>query len=309
MTTLTQSTTGQVKQITRMISDIADSKPVQDVLAALSKPSAERLKGNPEFVESLRQFTITQIAELSVTNQFANEEVKSTYGYLSGYKPKGLTEQANRLREFFPGAGFVNLDLQGRIEKGEVALPANCEGWFAIPNWIKNPSTWGASYNEALQKVLDMIKKTRDGKFYNYRDGQIGPERLRQTKYTEKFFRELSEAQGNPDILIVPGQFGLRHRGRSVRRAREVMFETSGEFGLGSFAVGIMILTHPERLMNYDDLWIDCSGDEYDDPDSDVRFDHAPFFFFRDGKVRFGADWFGYASGSYGSASGVVPQQ
>jgi len=48
------------------------------------------------------------------------------------------------------------------------------------------------------------------------------------------------------DILVVPAQFGLRHRGRSVRRVREVM--NANEFGLGVFAIGIMLLTHPERL-------------------------------------------------------------
>ena len=249
------------------------------------------------------------IAENRLTNKFKDEEVKSTYGYLSGYtNPNGLTAQCNRLRELFSGIGFANLDLLGSIEKGEIALPANTEGWFAIPNWIKNQNIFGATYNEALQEVLETIKTTRNGKFYNWREGQLGPERLRQSKHTEKFFRKLAEAQGNPDILIVAAQFGIRHRGRSVRRAREVIVSTSNEFGLGAFAVGIMILTHPERLMNYDDLWIDCAGDEFDDPDSDVRFDHAPYFYFYDGKVKFDAFTVDVAYALYGSASGFVPQ-
>jgi hypothetical protein len=30
----------------------------------------------------------------------------------------------------------------------------------------------------------------------------------------------------------------------------------ANECGLGAFAIGIMLLTHPERLKHYDDLWI-----------------------------------------------------
>lgn len=307
MSTLTHETAsdGQIKQISRVAADAAENA-VKDY-ANFTKEGAQRVHANPEFAARVREATILILNELSVSDQFKDEEVESQYGYLSGYKPNGLTEQANRLRELFSGAGFVNLDLQAKIESGEVPLPANCEGWFAIPNWIKNPSTFGATYNEALQKVLDMIKKTRNGKFYNYREGQIGPERLRQNKRTKKFFQELSEAQGNPDILIVPAQFGLRHRGRSVRRAREVFMDN--EFGLGAFAAAIMLLTHPERLQNYDDLWIDCAGDEYDVPDSSDRFGRAPSLNFNDGRVGFGTSWVGSAYGEYGSASGFGPQK
>ncbi len=83
------------------------------------------------------------------------------------------------------------------------------------------------------------------------------------------------------------------------------------ECGLGAFAVGIMLLTHPERLQHYDDLWIDCAGDEFHDPQgSDAPFDRAPLFYFYDGKLKFGAGWCGDAGGFYGSASGwSVPQK
>jgi hypothetical protein len=307
MNTLTQTTVtpGQTKLITRIIADVADSEPVQQAIASLDKEGAERLKGDPEFAESMRQFAVAQIGKLSITNQFKDEEVASKYGYLSGYKPKGLTEQTSCLRELFPGLGYANQDLLARTEKGGVELPQHAEGWFAIPNWTKNPAVFGATYSEAVQKVLDTIKQSR-GELYNYREGQIDEKHLRQSAHSQKFWQDISEAQCNGDILIVAAQFGLRHRGRSVRRAREV-FQTN-EFGLGAFANGIMILSHAERLMHYDDLWIDCSGDEFDDPDDDVRFDHAPFFRFRGGKVEFGTRYVGYALAFYGSSSGLVPQ-
>ena len=43
-------------------------------------------------------------------------------------------------------------------------------------------------------------------------------------------------------------------------------------------------------------------------PDSDVRFDHAPYFNWNDGKVKFDTNWFDNANENYGSASGVVPK-
>jgi hypothetical protein len=68
-----------------------------------------------------------------------------------------------------------------------------------------------------------------------------------------------------------------------------------------------MLLTHPERLNNYDDLYVDCAGDEFDNPGIDARFDHAPLFHFYDDEVRFGAGWIGNTHIRYGAASAFLP--
>jgi len=296
MKTLTQTATpGQLKQVTRVGTDAVE-KAIAEF--GLDKEGAQRVHSHgDEFAATIRTAVIASLKDLSISDKFKDEEVKSSYGYLSGYKPKGITEQTNILRQLFPGIGFADEKL------AEASLPQHAEGWFAIPKW----QTMAPTYGEAVQKVLDMIKKTRSGKFLNYREGQLGSERLRQTAKTVAVFKKLGDEQKNHDILVVATQFGIRHRGRSVRRAREVFL--TNECGLGAFAVGIMLLTHPERLQNVDDLWIDCSGDEFDDPDADVRFDHAPGFRFDDDEVGFGAGWFGGASGHYGSSSAFVPQK
>lgn len=306
MMTLTQTsaTQGQLKQITRVGTD-AIEKVLEEL--GLDKDGAQRVhEHGDEFAAVIREAAKASLLDLSVSDKFKNEEVGSNYRYLSGYQPKNITEQCDKLRVLFPGIGYASNDFLARVEKNEVELPKHAEGWFAIPNWKKNPAIFGSTYAEALLKVLTVIKETRRGKFYNYREGQITEHRLRQSARTEKFFADLTEAQGNPDILIVPAQFGLRHRGRSVRRAREVF--AANEFGLGAFAAGIMILTHPERLMHFDDLWIDCAGDEFDDPGSDVRFGRAPYFRFSGGKVEFDAYWVSDASEHCGSASGFGSQ-
>lgn len=312
MKTLTQVsepiTDGQKKLITRIIGDVADSDVVKEAIGALSKKGAERLKGNPAFAESLRQFAIKKIGELAVVNEYANEEVPSKYGYLSGYrKPLDLNVQCNKLRELFPGIGYANPDLLARIENGEVKLPKHAEGWFAIPNWKKNPKSFGSTYSSAVQKIFDTIKKTRDGAFYNYRNGEVDENHLRQSARSEQFWNDLAKAQGDADILIIAAQFGRRHRGRSVRRARVIMEDTPGEVGFGAFAIGIMLLTNPIRLQHNDDLWIDCAGDEWS-PDADGAFSESPCFGWRGDELIFGTYDVDFANDFYGTASGFPPQ-
>ncbi len=282
-------TSGQEKQFKRFVEDAAE-RALKEV--GLDKDGLQRLiEQGDEFQTRI----ITGIRELSVSNQFADEEVESDYGYLSGYKPKGITEQTNILRQLFSGIGVADEKL------AEQPLPANTEGWFAIPRWQSVAKT----YEEAVQKVLDLIKKQRKGKFYNYRKDRLGSQYLRRHERTAKKLEALADQQKGYDILVVAAQFGLRHRGRSVRRAREVF--TANEFGLGAFEVGCMLLTHPERLQHYDDLWIDCAGDEYA-PGADGDFSCAPYFYFRAGEVRFDTYWFGSAYSHYGSASPSLPQ-
>jgi len=251
---------------------------------------AQRVNDTPGLADHIAAW----LKEHRTTDKFKDEEVASSYGYLSGYKPKGITEQTNVLRLLFPGIGYANEKL------AELPLPEGAEGWFAIPRWQKVAKT----YPEAVQIVLDLINKTR-GKLYNWRKSQINSKHIRQSAKTAKMFQAIGEQQKDNDILVVPCQFGKRHAGRSVRRAHEVM--GASEFGLDAFSIGIMLLTHPERLQQLDDLWIDCAGDEFSDG-GDSSFGLAPFFNFFDGKVEFDTYGVYYAREHYGSSSAFGPQ-
>lgn len=298
MNAITQAaaTFGQIKQINRFGSD-AIEKVLEDL--GLDNPGAQRvIERGDKFARAIREAALTSLKDLSATDKYKDEEVASNYGYLSGYtSPRPITKQCDILRQVFPGLGFADEKLAER------EVPKHAEGWFAIPKW----QTVAPTYAEAVEMVLDALKSARNGKFHNYRDGQITNERLRQSKKTERLFQKLGDEQKGHDILVVAAQFGLRHRGHSVRWVREVM--QTNECGLGAFAVGIMILTHPERLSQYDDLWIDCAGDEFDAPDAADRFDRAPRFRFYGGEVEFGTRWYGNTSGDRcGSVSAFVPQ-
>ncbi len=124
--TLITATKGQRKQIIRFVEDGLDA-------ITLSKDGAQRVikKGN----EMRKQFQ-GLIRELA-GERYVDEEVESNYGYFSGYKPKGIIEQTNILRQFFPGIGSADEKL------AEQPLPPNAEGWFAIPRWEKIAPTYG----------------------------------------------------------------------------------------------------------------------------------------------------------------------
>jgi len=229
------------------------------------------------------------------TNQFANEEKKSNCVYPAGYKVKRITEQTNILRQLFPDIGTADEKL------AEQSLPANAEGLFAIPRWQKVAET----YNKAVEKILELIKQQRKGKFYNWRKDKLGKHYLRQHERTIAMLKKLSDQQNGNDILVVASQFGFRHRDCSVCRARK-MFGAS-EFGLGAFEIGCMLLTHPKRFISNDNLWIDCAGDEYSLEANDL-FDSTPFFYFSRNDIRFDAYLNSRTSDIHGSASAFISQ-
>jgi len=270
--------------------------------AKLDDARAQRLN---EHGDELQDGIGKLIAELSVP-KYADEEVKSRLVYPKEYKgPKPIADQIKAIAKIF------DLDPSQALEfvKNLPELPEGAEGWFAIPSVdalakkhfpeVTDPAQ---KYCQAVQLVHAKIAASRS--FHNYREGQIAPAQLRVHAHTAHALDLIAKTQKS-DILIVAAQLGMRHRGRSVRRAREVF--AADEFGLGSFAVGSIVLTHPERLVRWEELDMDCPGDEFA-PGGDSGFSGAPCFIFGDGEVRFGALWVGRARGSYGSPSAFLPQ-
>lgn len=293
-------TDGQKKQYMRFVEDAAE-RALQE--ANLDKDRIQKLiSQGGKFQTSI----IAAIRELSISNQYADEEVRSNYSYPDEYKgPKPIKEQVKALAE------ILSLDPTSALEyvKNLPELPEGAEGWFAIPaitalakKHFPEVTDSAKQYCRAVQLIHQKIADSRS--FYNYRDGQITTERLRVHARTAHALNQITEMQPG-DILIVAAQFGLRHRGRSVRRAREVF--VANEFGLGSLAVGSMLLTHPEREVQLEQLHMDCAGDEFA-PVADGQFCNAPLFTFGGGKVKFGTCFVVHARGDYGSASAFVPQ-
>lgn len=264
----------------------------------LSEEEAQCINNAPGLADLIGNF----IEENRRPNKYANEEVQSKYGYLSGYrKPISITDQIDILRSHWP---TLNPDSALRFMRevyGTLQFPEWIEGPFAIIR----PGFFSDKYGEELEEIFKALVKDRKGKFQNYWEGQLGLEYLQQTEPTLGKLAMLMEQQPGSDILITAAQFGIRHRGRSVRRACEVLI--GSEFGLGAKDNGTMILTNPIRIQHVDDLWIDCSGDRFS-PEADGGFACAPCFGFSDGRLRFRVSGVAGAHDSYGSSSASLPQ-
>ena len=270
--------------------------------AGLTEDEAQRVNDTPGLADVVAEF----IDQNRSMNKFKDEEVRAAYGYPKEYKgPKPIEQHIKAIAEIFGLDSALALEYAKKLP----VLPDGAEGWFAIPSVdalvakhfpeVTDPAE---KYCRAVQLVHQKIAKSRP--FYNWRDGQIDAAHLRVSARTSEAMDRIAEQQKG-DILIVAVQLGKHHGGRSVRRARGLF--ANNEFGLTSVAVGAIILVHPERIACYEELDIDCSGDEFSDAGGDV-FGHAPYFSFYDDEVKFVTLVVSSASAYYGSASGFAPQ-
>lgn len=273
--------------------------------ARLSPEEAQRVNDTP----GLAELTASFIVENRRINRYANEEVPSSYKYPSVYKgPKPLSQQIDVLAKIFGlSLGFTSEFVEKVLPT--LTLPDGAEGWFAIPSVDALAARFFPEVKDEKERLclasnLIHAKIGESRTFYNYCEGQLTSDRFRLNARTAHALDMLAEQQKG-DIWIVGAQFGKRHAGRSTRRAREVM--VGPEFGAHTVATGSMLLTHPERLVSYNDLWMDVPGDELD-PDTDGSFGHAPYFNFHDDGVGFDASKVGNPNENYGSVSLFLPK-
>lgn len=306
---ITQATEGQIKQNDRFLEDFFQKlrSEIKVKFSGLSVESAQKFIGNGrEFKNRVEEAVEAIIREMTTPNKYADEEVGSSYTYPKEYKIKPIAEQVQTIATMFGLDGTQALDFIKTLP----ALPEGAEGWFAIPKVsavakkyfpaITDPAL---QYCEVLKFVHCKVSENRS--FINYREGQITTAQIRQHPRTQSFL-ELLESQQQGDILILAVQYGLRHKGKSIRRARETF--SGNEFGLGAFAIGCMALVHPERYVRCGELDTYCPGDEFA-PDADSVFSGALLWSFGGGELGFGTGDVSYASGCYGSVSAfAVPQ-
>lgn len=263
--------------------------------AGLSEEEAQRVNDTPGLAKKIADF----IEENRYGDKYKDEERKSSYTYPPEYKLESVERQIDILRQHFPK---LNPDKALRYMREVYSS-------LVLPDWVEGPfvvigdNTIGANYCEEVEMIFGAIKSTRS--FENYRKGQIDSAHLQRTEKTLERWELLNQAQPG-DFKILPGQLGLRHRGRSSRRALEC-FEPKTECGFGSRDGGCIALTHPKRFVRSEELDIDLPGDKFS-PDGDGVFSEAPCLDFRDW-LGFGAWDVGLANGSYGSASWYSPQQ
>jgi hypothetical protein len=310
-------TSGQQKQFFRFVEDAAERAWAD---AGLDKRGLQRLIENGgEFQADI----IASIKRLSVTNEFANEEVGSSYGPPPGWTPKDVVPQVARFREIWGVLHDVSEEalLQPYL-KGEGAssyrtapeqslrLPDGIEGLLVFPTTsamlrlVKGNKGW-PDYNRVLKLILDTMKEHRRD-FVDWTEGNIGPDFERPF---EAYWKRLLafEGQTKADFIVLPGQTGIRHRGRSPRRARVLIEDCPNEIGGNSIQGGCILLAHPERLTAYEHLVMDCPGSERA-PRRDGDFTRVSCWNFGDGGLRFFSLWAKDPRGSCGSVSLRLPE-
>ena len=188
--------------------------------------------------------------------QFAGERSESHQRYPSAYRgAHAMADQVRDLQALFPGIGSA--DERATRRPLPSFITEENGGYFAFPRW----QLFAKTYNEAVLMVLQKLKATRP--LNNFDAWQVDADRLCQCQRSIKMWQQAAQRQNGYDILTMPAQFGMYHRGRSMRLVR-AMYEPS-EFGLGLYETGIMLLTHSERF-SVDPtpdrrLGIHCPGD------------------------------------------------
>lgn len=286
------NTTEQQNQMLMSFLDEAVQHAYRTVIEQLDRQSAQAvLEAAKKLKPEVSGLLVEAIQRHTISDKFKDEEVASNRVYPPTYRVRPIEAQVTALRTLFPVLESCHEKLARK------PLLEGAEAWFAIPRW----QALAPTYNEAVEMLLGALATKR--KLSNRIVGKLGEKFLRQSERSKLAEKILAEQQGGNDILVVPAQGGMLHRGCSARRTRASL--AGNEFGLGMFSIGCMVLTHPERLSTADTLMIDCGGDEYS-VRGDYTFDRVPLFDYDIGGVEVSIFYEDRARNLWGTPTGFL---
>ena len=134
--------------------------------------------------------------------------------------------------------------------------------------------------------------------FINYRKGELGPQYVRILAEAKDLLIQL-EANTPGDVLVMALDFGNGYAGWSPRAAKWESVNND-QLPLTAAHVAVLLLTMPDRLVAWENLFIDCA-DEYN-WNADGYWSDSLCFYFYDGDLRFDARGSDYPIGDYGLA-------
>jgi len=289
---LSGNTTDQQNRLLQEFLGDAVQEAYRTAIEQLDRQSAQTvLDMNRKLKSEVAERVVEIIQRHTVSDKFKDEEVSSNRVYPPTYRVRPVEAQVTELRKLFPSLGAC----QERLSRKP--LPGGAEAWFAIPRW----QALAPTYNEAVEMMIGVLATRR--KFSNRIVGKLTDKYLRQSERSKLAEKILAEQQQGNDFLVVAAQAGMLHRGSSARRTRVAM--AGNEFGIGVFAFGCMLLTHPERLSTGETLMIDCSGDEYS-VRGDYTFDRVPLFDYDMAGIEFSIFYEDRARNLWGTPTGFL---
>ncbi len=274
---------GQVKRIKQSIDDAID-RLIKESL--VKKAVAQR------FIENGDQLPEKLLALFEDLGESADEEPQKTeYGHSKGFKPLSVKKQKEKYAKDFP-----DLDTS-HIEEVVKQLPLK-KGKFKL---VVPKSSKLGGYHLGLEAILDRIGKERN--FYNYRKGQLGPDRLRLTEKTKVALEKLeAETPGDFIVLLIQDTDFV---GFSVEDARKKFKED--EVGLDPLSGTFYMWLHPDRISGKkEESFVDLAGGKYA-PHAGGDFSCALCFGWGGGELCFGSRFVKDAYSFYGSASASLP--
>jgi hypothetical protein len=289
---LSGNTTDQQNRMLQEFLGDAAQEAYRTAIEQLDRQSAQTvLDRNGKLKSEVVERVVEIIQRHTASDKYKDEEVRSNRVYPPTYRVRPVEAQVTELRTLFPSLGTCMEKLSRK------PLPAGAEAWFAIPRW----QALAPTYSEAVEMMLAVLATRR--KLSNRIIGKTGEKYLRQSERSKLAEKILAEQQQDNEILVVAAQAGMLHRGSSARRTRVAM--AGNEFGMGVFAMGCILLTHPERLSSGETLMIDCSGDEYS-VRADYTFDRVPLFDYDMAGIEFSIFYEDRARNLWGTPTGFL---
>ncbi len=155
---------------------------------------------------------------LELQNPYRHEKVGQTHFYPKGWSVPDLDSQVRLLGDAFPG-----LDLAYTVP--QVAPSKDADGLAlvvklaALGRIFAVDDCYGAGYGRIVGRVLETIGSTRS--FYNYRQGELGPEYVRLFNEVIPVQKDL-ERKLSGDVMVLPVSLG--NQGSAVAAVQRPAF-------------------------------------------------------------------------------------
>jgi hypothetical protein len=214
--------------------------------------------------------------------------------------PRPIEEQVQTLAAAFSLSADRALTFIA-TELPQLTLPSDADRWFAIlsPTTLERASPTRCDADRRYYEGLYLIfqRLTQSCSFTNNALIPLYKRRLFQRSETIAAIDQVAQRQKG-DILIIPANIGFGG-GTSLWRSGDK------SFGLRSSEVACIILSNLESLRKFENLEIECAGDEVNPECGSVK--GVPCFRCKKGMITYYVNELGCGRNSLGTGYGFFP--